>query len=212
MTRLAALEGRKFVFYPLHTEPETALQRSSPEYFFQLGAIASLARDLPADHVLAVKETYENHGRRPDNFYEQILAFKNVVMLDMLELGLEVVKKARAVATITGTAGMEAAVMGVPVIAFGRHNPYNVLPHVRAIAREEDLKPVLDAVLSDTFDRHAAALDGARFLKALKASSFDLRSLDLVKQNAPEPEAVEDAYRALVASVATVPEPARVPA
>ena len=157
----------------------------------------------------SVKETYENRGRRPDNFYAQILSFKNVVLMDMLELGLEVVKRARAVATISGTAGMEAAVLGVPVISFGRHNLYNFLPHVRVIGREEDLKPALDAALSDSFDRDAAARDGARFLAALKTSSFDLRSLDLLKQNAPEPEAVEDAYRALVASVAGAPQAAR---
>lgn len=198
VSRLADLEGLKFVFFPLHTEPETALQRASPEYFFQLAAIASLARDLPADHLLVVKETYENRGRRPDNFYDQIREFKNVIMLDMLELGLEVVKKARAVATISGTAGMEAAVLGIPVITFGCHNIYNFLPHVHLVQRAEDLRSALLTVLDDRFDRSRAARDGARFLAALKASSFDLRSLDLVAQNGLEPEAAEESYRAFV--------------
>lgn len=201
VSRLAELEGRKFVFFPLHTEPETALQRASPEYFFQLTAIASLARDLPADHLLVVKETYENRGRRPDNFYDQIREFKNVILLDMLELGLDVVKKARAVATISGTAGMEAAVLGIPVVTFGRHNIYNFLPHVHAVQRDEDLRPALLATLDDHLDRGRAARDGARFLAALKAASFDLRSLDLVAQNTLEPEAAEESYRAFVAGL-----------
>ncbi|MGE0094018.1 MAG: hypothetical protein AB7T40_05665 [Alphaproteobacteria bacterium] len=201
MARLPDLEGLKFVFFPLHTEPETALQRASPEYFFQLSAIASLARDLPADHFLVVKETYENRGRRPDNFYGQIREFKNVVLLDMLELGLDVVKKARAVATISGTAGMEAAVLGIPVVTFGRHNIYNFLPHVHAVQRDEDLRPALLAALDNHLDRGRTARDGARFLAALKAASFDLRSLDLVAQNTLEPEAAEESYRAFVAGL-----------
>lgn len=205
VSRLAELEGRKFVFFPLHTEPETALQGASPEYFFQLSAIASLARDLPVDHLLVVKETYENRGRRPDNFYDQIREFKNVILLDMLELGLEVVKKSRAVATISGTAGMEAAVLGVPVVTFGRHNIYNFLPHVHPVEREEDLRAALLAALDGRLDRNRTARDGARFLAALKASSFDLRGLDLVAQNLLEPEAAEESYRAFVDGLAMRP-------
>ncbi|MHB1218306.1 MAG: capsular polysaccharide export protein, LipB/KpsS family [Alphaproteobacteria bacterium] len=201
MAQLSDLEGQKFVFFPLHTEPEAALQRASPEYFFQLAAIASLARDLPADHLLVVKETYENRGRRPDNFYDQIREFKNVVLLDMLELGLDVVKKARAVATISGTAGMEAAILGIPVVTFGRHNIYNFLPHVHPVQRDEDLRPAVLAALDDRQDRDRIARDGARFLAALKAASFDLRSLDLVAQNALEPEAAEESYRAFLAGL-----------
>lgn len=200
VARLADLQGKKFVFFPLHTEPETALQRASPEYFFQLAAIASIARDLPADHLLVVKETYENRGRRPGNFYDQILEFKNVILLDMLELGLEVVKQARAVATISGTAGMEAAVLGIPVITFGRHNIYNFLPHVHKVQRDEDLRPALLAALDDRLDRAKTAVDGARFLEALKKASFDLGNLDLVAQNAIEPKAAEDSYRSFIES------------
>ena len=102
---LSDLEGKKFVFFPLHTEPETALQGMSPEFMFQLEAITAIARDLPADTFLVVKEAFHALGRRPRDFYAQISAFKNIVLLDTHEYGLEVVKKANAIATITGTAG-----------------------------------------------------------------------------------------------------------
>ena len=90
------------MFFPLHAEPESSLQVASPECLVQLSTITSLARDLPAGYYLAVKETYQTYGRRPSNFYDQIREFKNVVLLDMLELGLEVARRAEAVATITG--------------------------------------------------------------------------------------------------------------
>jgi hypothetical protein len=198
VTPLADMEGKPFVFFPLHTEPETALQQASPEYFFQLGAIASIARDLPAGYLLAVKETYQNFGRRPDNFYDQIREFKNVVLLDMLELGLDVVRKAEAVVTITGTAGFEAAVMGKPVITFGRHNIYNFLPHVMVVRTEEELAGCLRKALSDEIDKARIAADGARFLDAVLACSFDMADFDYRTPDRIGEAVVEAAFNKLV--------------
>ncbi|MBM3527058.1 MAG: hypothetical protein FJX62_03110 [Alphaproteobacteria bacterium] len=202
VSRLSDLEGRPFVFFPLHAEPESSLQTASPEYFSQLWAIASLARDLPAGYTLAVKETYQTQGRRPDNFYDQIREFKNVVLLDLLELGPEVVRKADAVATITGTAGLEAAIMGKPVISFGRHNLYNVLPHVTVIEREEDLATALRRVLIDGVDSVKAKADAARLLQAIIDNSFDMGSFDFNKPDVVEQTVVDDAAERLVANLA----------
>ena len=182
-TQLDALSGKPFVLFPLHAEPESSLQVASPEYLVQLSAITSLARDLPAGYYLAVKETYQTYGRRPADFYDQIREFKNVVLLDMLELGLEVVRRAEAVATITGTAGFEAALLGKPVTSFGRHNQYNVLPHVTVVDREEALAPALRAALIGGIDRECALRNGARFLQAVLDNSFGMAAYDI---NDPE--------------------------
>ena len=198
--QLGDLEGRRFVYYPLHTEPEVALQTASPEYFYQLSLIAALSRDLPAGIVLAVKDTYEAVGRRPDNFYDQIAAFKNVVLLDMMELGLEVVRRATAVVTITGTAGFEAAVMGKPVITFGRHNVYNFLPHVIPVTDESELKGYLAAALDGSIGGERARRDGQRFLKAVIETSFDLGGFNFVEPESFDVEAVDGAYRTLMES------------
>lgn len=198
---LSALDGRRFIYYPLHTEPETALHTLSPEYFYQLSSIAALARDLPAGVTLAVKETYEAIGRRPTDFYRQIAEFKNVVILDMLELGLEVARKADAVVTITGTGGFEGAVLGKPVITFGRHNQYNILDHVFAVTDETRLKDYLQEALDPGFDRAKARRDGARFLEATKAVSFDLASFHHAAVDTVEGGALDTAYRALIAGL-----------
>ena len=206
---LSALKGRPFVYYPLHTEPETALQMLSPEYFYQLSCIAALSRDLPAGVVLAVKETYEATGRRPAEFYRQIAEFKNVVILDTMELGLEVVRSANSVATITGTGGFEAAVMGKPVITFGRHNQYNFLPHVATITDESELKSALHTALSGAYDRHEAEVSGSRFLKAVCDESFDLRDYDYIHLDRFEQEVVGSALAALERSMEETWQPDR---
>lgn len=202
MLPLAAIKDSAYVFFPLHTEPEASVGQASPEYFYQHAAIAALSRDLPAGVRLAVKETIHGVGRRPANFYDQIAELKNVVWLDMMEFGLEVVRHARAVATITGSAGFEAAVLGKPVIAFGRHNLYGVLPHVHVVTDEARLVGILGAVLGDE-DMGAVRrrLDGARYLKAVVETSFDLGGYDFVNVARVDEGAVHAAYEGLLASL-----------
>jgi hypothetical protein len=176
---MEALAGRRFVFYPLHVEPERALQGNSPEYMYQLAAIVSIARDLPAGIFLVVKEHVTAIGRRPDRFYDQISELKNVVLVDALIPGLEMVKASDAVVTITGTAGLEAAMMGRPVISFGRHNWYNFLPHVWIAEREEDIAGILAEALTDDPNQHAKWVEaGAKLVTAIKEVSFDLEQFD----------------------------------
>ena len=192
-TRLADLDKTPFVFYPLHLEPEMALQGLSPEYFYQLSLIAAVSRDLPAGVLLAVKEAFGAVGRRPADFYGQIAEFKNVVMLHPLELGVDCVRRAAAVVTICGTAGFEAAVMGRPVVAFGRHNVYNFLPHVTPVTDEARLQEHLTQALGAEFDASAARRAGRRFIRAIVQRSFDMREYNYIDLACFDPRSVSEA-------------------
>jgi hypothetical protein len=187
-----------FVFFPLATEPEAALQTISPEYFFQLEAIASLARDMPAGVTLAVKEHYAAIGRRPTDFYRQIAEFKNVRMMRVSEFGLEAVRRSAAVATISGTAGFEGAALGKPVIAFGNHNIYNIVPHVHVVTGAGELAGHLRSILLDGFDSEAASRDGSRFLQAIVDSSFDAGDFSPSRPDHLEPAALDAAFQNLL--------------
>lgn len=173
---LRDLGDQPFVFFPLHSEPEASLQGQAPDFLSQIWAVVSLARNLPAHVRLVVKEHLGAVGRRPADFYDQILALKNVVMLDVRELGKEVVEKSTIVATISGTAGLEAAAMGKPVLTFGRRNIYNFLPHVKLITDEAQIKGAIENFLSPLFDAKTAAVNGARYVQAVATASFDLRN------------------------------------
>ncbi len=203
--RLADLGDRPFVFYALHKEPEMALQWMSPEYVGQQTAIISVARDLPAGVPLVVKENLWSLGRRPPQFYDQLWALKNVVFLDVREKGLDVVRRAAAVVSITGTTGFEAAILGKPVITFGRHNMYSILPHVFTVTDEAELKGYLQRALNGGVDLAKAREDGARFLAAVKRCSFDMGEMGFVgrKNQTIERDALEVAYRGLLESFDT---------
>ncbi len=198
---LEQFQDAPFAFFPLATEPETALQTLSPEYLYQMSAIASVARDLPAGTQLAVKEHYAAAGRRPADFYDQIEDLKNVRMMNMAELGIDVVRKSLAVVTISGSSGFEGAVMGKPVITFGRHNLYNFLAHVMVVTDETQLKGYLETALGEAFDRERASVDGQRFLQAVVDASFDLMDFQPIKPDAISDHAVDSSYAALLDSI-----------
>jgi hypothetical protein len=199
--KLDALRGKPFVFFPLHTEPESSVGQMSPEFFFQHAAIAALARDLPSGVTLAVKENIAGVGRRPRDFYRTVSDLKNVVWIDMMEYGLEVVREAKAVVTITGTAGMEAAIMGTPVITFGLHNNYNFLPHVYVAESLKDLSHILADIIAERYDRDQAQQDGALYQEAVRLTSFSMGSYNYKDLKNFDPSMVEAGLSNLLASL-----------
>lgn len=203
--RLADLEGKSFAFLPLATEPEVSLQQLSPEYTFQLSAIISASRDLPAGTTLVVKEALAAVGRRPSEFYRQIGELKNVVMADTAELGNQIVSKANVVITISGTAGFEAAGMGIPVISFGLHNIYNFLSHVAVVRDQTSLAGHLrKAFTRSDQDIETAKRDGRRFIEAVVRNSFDMGNYDYHKLKSYEQSTVTDGIELLVGSLRAV--------
>lgn len=193
--------NERILFFPLATEPEISLQRLSPEYLFQLEAIISVARDAPVGTTIAVKEHYAACGRRPLDFYKQIAELKNVRFINMDSRGLEIIRRVKGVVTISGTGGMEAAIMGKPVISFGRHNIYNFLPHVFVIENSSQLKSSMERALSVDFDASEARRNGLRYLAALVKTSFDLGSFTSTKPEVTEDDAMKACYRALTSSI-----------
>jgi hypothetical protein len=204
LPKLKDIGDQPFIFFPLQVEPESSLQGQSPEFLCQLNAIVAISRSLPARYRLVVKEHLSAIGRRPRDFCGQIMALKNVIMMDVRELGKDVVDKAALVTTITGTAGLEAAIVGKPVICFGRHNSYNILPHVRVITDESQIKGCLDEMLSEDFDLEKSAIDGARYLQAVKQASFDLKNYNHLTGKGYEGHEVDECMRKLETSLTDI--------
>jgi hypothetical protein len=200
LVKFSDIKDKRFVYFPLGVEPELAISVGSPEYFYQHAAIAAIARDLPANLILVVKEHALGIGRRPESFYDQLHDLKNVVMLDLSVHGVEVVQKAEAVVTIRGSSGQEAAIMGKPTITFGRQNSYNFLPHAHVITDESMLPRLLLDIAERKYDIDKMKRDGARFQRALTDVSF-VNNTGWYDHANFDHEMLEAAYKALIASL-----------
>ncbi|WP_375571419.1 hypothetical protein ABWH92_01275 [Ahrensia marina] len=116
-----------FGFFPLHFEPEVSMQVFGRPFQNQIELIRTLALALPSNVVLLVKEHPRSIGFRPVGYYEKILEIPNVRLADPFLPSIALVKRAKLVAIISGTIGLEAAILGKPVLAFGRPT-YCALP------------------------------------------------------------------------------------
>lgn len=175
----------KYVFLPLSLEPEGSLSVHSPEFNEQLAMIELVAKNLPIDHRLVVKEHIYALGTRPSEFYQTISQIPNAVLADCSADAVEYLQSCSAVIIITGTLGFEAAVHGVPVIAFGQHNMYDFLDHFYVIRDFTTIRTVLENVCAqqDRQEIEQRCLDGSRLLQAVIQSSFRFDKLKLSHYN-----------------------------
>lgn len=136
-----------FVLYALHKEPEASTMVKAPEFNNQLAIIDLVARSLPGGYKLVVKESMVSLGFRSDGFYEAVSELPNVhlVMPDLRASDL--LSRAAAAIVITGTVGLEAARLGIPVVSFGTRNNFDPLEHVHVISDFLQLRRVLPDLL-----------------------------------------------------------------
>ena len=111
---------KKYVYYPLHYQPEASTIVCAQKYEKQLFYIDSWAKSLPADTMLYVKEHYAVLGHRELSFYRELRKYPNVVLIDPLVDTFSLIKNSVAVTTLTGTAGWEAMLLRKPVFLGGR--------------------------------------------------------------------------------------------
>jgi len=111
--------SQKYVYYPLHYQPEATTCVCAQKYENQLFYIDSFAKSLPADTLLYVKEHYALLGNRDPQFYKDLQKYPNVVMIDPWESSRKLIENAFAVTTLAGTAGLEAVLLRKPVILGG---------------------------------------------------------------------------------------------
>ena len=172
-------EKKKFVYYPLHTEPEPQILNNSPFFFFQEALIALISRYLPSDYYLVVKESLVAIGRRDLNFYKKLKKFKNVILADPLDEGVGVIKNSKTVITISGTAGTEASILGIPVISLSPYNDYNILNSVYYLKDLSEIYNVINLQLkNEKLMKNKYKKDGYNYFLAIKKTSFDLEKYD----------------------------------
>ena len=131
--RIIAREGLErlgeceYCLFPLHFEPEIALQIYARPLQNQIEVARTIALALPAGMKLVVKEHPRAAGFRPADYYRKLLDIPGVILVEPERQSCELVRGARLVTVITGNVGLEAVAMGKPVVVLGQTD-YSVLP------------------------------------------------------------------------------------
>lgn len=118
----------RYLYYPLTGQPEYATQVISNMWINQLTIIETLAKSVPHDWLIYVKEHPGTIGWRvrPFSFYKEIKQYPNVRLIPIFMKNSDVVKHSQMVVSIGSTSAWEAVLFhNKPVINFS-HTLYNV--------------------------------------------------------------------------------------
>jgi hypothetical protein len=121
---------KRFIYYPLHFTPEASINTPAPFYVDQLRAIDALRQAMPNGCILVVKEHPACLPIRRPSFLRKLRRLPGVRVANVAISSLELVKRAALTATVTGTAALEAFLLGRPAILLGPAIPSWVIgPH-----------------------------------------------------------------------------------
>jgi hypothetical protein len=134
--------GEKFVFFPFHVEPELSLLLYAPYHTHQTSVVQNVAQSLPWDTALYAKEHPLSVGMKPMGFYKRVKQTPNVRLIYPHLPSRTLIAASRGVVTITGTAGVEAMLMGKPVVTLGDVF-YNFVPSLVQHAKSTEALPEL---------------------------------------------------------------------
>lgn len=160
----------EFAFFPLQQEPEMALMLFAPFSNDQLWLAKQIARSLPLHYKLYVKEHPAMFGYRTRQFYKELKKIPNLKLIHPSVNGLDLITKAKIIATITSTAAWEGALLKKPAITFG-DTFYNDLPMVKKCLAAADLPQVVKNQLENFHYDEEALLN---LLTAIFKESVDV--------------------------------------
>ena len=145
---IKTLEDEKIVYFPLHFEPERTLLITTPFYSDQIEVITNIAKSLPIEYKLYVKEhsSMELLFWRDKSFYKDIIKLQNVKLVHPSVDPKQIIKKCDLVTTIAGTVGLEALFFKKPVIVFS-DVIFSYFPNVFRIKDKNDIPKIIRKAL-----------------------------------------------------------------
>ncbi len=164
-----SIPNEQFVFFPLQVEPERNVLFGAPFYSNQLDIIEKIAKSLPVDYKLYVKEhpAMEKKKWRKISNYKKILDLPNVKLIHPSVNSSEIMRKTSLILTLNGTSGFEASFYGKPSIVFS-DVIFSNLTWVHRIKNLEDL-PIS---ILNTIEKKVDVIELNNFVNKLITNTF----------------------------------------
>jgi CDP-glycerol glycerophosphotransferase (TagB/SpsB family) len=152
MARIRSLDkppNSPYVFFGLHFQPESSIDVWAPFFSNQMWVIELLSRAIPPTHRLLVKihkSDATNYSR------EQITRMKSFAGVDIVRPFADTrafIEGADLVVAIQGTIGLEAALLGKPVIMLG-DSPVVMFPSASRIGEIADLPRLIRSKIAES--------------------------------------------------------------
>ena len=162
--------NRKFLFFTLQVDAESAILLDAPFFTNQVEVIKNIAKSMPADHLLLVKEHPASYVRswRDIKTYKELAKIPGVVLIHPDADSQELIKKSSLVLSITGSSALDAIFLEKPAIVF-TDTDFSMIPGVH---RLKEIQKLPDAIKSE-LDRKINPEHIEKYVQFIENNSFE---------------------------------------
>ena len=142
-----------FVYFPMNITEESSLLHYAPFFTNQLEVIRHIAKSIPIDHLLYVKE-HVAAGLRSWNeidYYKEIIELPNVRLIHPKFDNNILIKNSKLVIGLRGTSNLKAVEYCKPNITFGKQ-PYQIIPSVFGVESLNSLPKLIETALKSKIE------------------------------------------------------------
>ena len=175
--------SEKFIYFTLGVDEEHSLLITAPYYTNQIETIRHVAKSMPINYKLYVKEHPSSVTRnwKSVSDYKEIMNIPNVRLLHPSVPKEKLFQNCSLVISVVGTSCLEATFYGKPSIVFGKVY-YSILPSVRHVETLSKLPEIIRSSLQETVNLQ----DVERFLAIYNKNSFDFDIFEYYLKEANE--------------------------
>ena len=136
------------MYFPLNINEEASLLHYAPYYTNQVEVIRHIAKSIPIDYVLYVKEHIASglRGWNDIKYYKEITDIPNVQFIHPQFDNDVLIKNSQLIISIRGTSTLKAVKYGKPTITFGKQ-PYQIIPSVFGVDSIDSLPELIQKAL-----------------------------------------------------------------
>jgi hypothetical protein len=160
-------EIKNFVFFPLQHYPEAQLGLLNTVFNDQINVAKILARFLPDNLTLVVKNHPYMYERRTSNILNQLKYSHNIKLIDHKISNFIIYKKMHSLVSSCGSAIFEAAILKKPAIQIGSLKMMSSLPNFYMLNRIEDIRGIINSI-------------NLNFPKIIKSDEYDKKLINYI--------------------------------
>ena len=163
-----------FILFLMHLQPEASTTSQAPRWVDQERIVEQIAINAPQGIQIVVKENPQCYGWRGRSYYGALADLANVRLCHPLVPTRELIRRAAALVTITGSAGIEAILQGTRVAVLGRPH-FSEFAGVRVLDAPEQ---VFEALADPSWRPEAYEADCETYVAAYVQSVYPLGDVE----------------------------------
>jgi hypothetical protein len=174
VTRHAVAErppASPYILFGLHMQPESSIDVWAPFYSNQIWVIELLSRSIPPTHKLLVKIHKSDTANYSGRELRKMCSYPGVELVEPFADTRSLMENADLIVLIQGTMGLEAALIGKPVIMLGE-SPFTLFPSVAPVGAIVELPDLIRKKLEERSPPRSSILKAyAEYLRPFAPAS-----------------------------------------